>query len=167
MRVISCLILTVCLIAPDAYAQEVTADEEAAPAEEEPAGGFVHGLLFYFPNRVFDLLDVVRLRVRVGPGIAVGMRATELADLRLGGYGSVYAGIPGPRLERKAPRPAGFEAFGGTEVRGLGPGGAYGAGEIGLDAQLAVLGGAIGFDPLELLDFAGGFVLLDIRDDDL
>ena len=60
--------------------------EEEAP--HDPSVG--HKILFYLPNRVLDLLDVVRARVRIGPGIAVGARATEFVDVFLGSYTSLY-----------------------------------------------------------------------------
>jgi len=167
MRALPCLITSLCLLAPGAQAQDTTAAEESAAVEEESAGGIVHGVLFYLPNRVFDLLDVVRLRARVGPGFALGARATKVADMRLGGYGAIYVGIPGPRGEARMSRPVGFESFGGATVSGLGKDGSYGAGEIGADAQIAVLGGAAGVDPLELVDLALGIFFIDIRGDDL
>jgi hypothetical protein len=124
-------------------------------------------VLFYLPNRLFDLLDVVRLRARVGPGFALGIRATRYADARIGGYGSIYAGIPGPRGEARVSLPVGFESFGGAQISGLGKDGSYGAGEIGADAQIAVLGVAAGVDPLEFVDLALGIFFIDIRGDDL
>jgi len=135
--------------------------------------GFLYQALFYIPNRVFDLLDMVRLRVRVGPGVALDVRATEAADLFLGGYTSVYAGIPGPRGEPSIPLPAGIENRAGAEVSvadltadaGLGPG--YGATEFGLGAQLVIVGADVGVDPLEIVDFLAGLLFLDLVGDDL
>jgi len=40
-------------------------------------GGPLMSIICYIPNRVFDILDIVRLRLRVGPGISVGVRATK------------------------------------------------------------------------------------------
>ena len=53
---------------------QATAAEPAAVEPEQPKHGFGHKLLFYIPNRVLDVFDFVRLRVRVGPGLAVGAR---------------------------------------------------------------------------------------------
>ena len=63
------LVLTaVAAFSPASMAQEA----EPAPQEKTEAKGLGHRLLFYLPNRVLDLLNVVRARVRIGPGLAVG-----------------------------------------------------------------------------------------------
>jgi hypothetical protein len=127
----------------------------------------------YVPNRLLDVLDVVRLRARVGPGFAVGVRATELADLYLGSYAALYVGLPGPRGRRVPKLPVGFENDHGVEVSvvdassgfGFDPG--YTATEFGLGFQAAILGIDLGIDPFEIVDLAAGLVLLDPRGDDL
>lgn len=88
----------------------------AARADDGGAVDVVHTIVFYIPNRVFDLVDVVRVRARVGPGVAGGVRATEAADLYFGSYTSVYAGLPGPRMGREIPLPAGLESKSGVEA---------------------------------------------------
>jgi hypothetical protein len=146
------------------------ADEEAA---EEPSHGFGHRLLWYIPNRISDVLDVVRARVRVGHGFAVGVRATELADVYLGSYGSIFVGIPGPRGERSFNWPFGFETKSGMEISvvdaslegEVGPN--YGLAEFGVSFQLLIVGVDVGVDPLEVVDLAVGLLTFDIMDDDL
>lgn len=144
--------------------------EDAAPEEN---GSILTEILLYLPNRVLDLFDIVRARVRVGPGVAVGVRVTEVAQLNLGSYGSVYAGLPGPR-QRVVPRaPVGVEAYTGVALSvleakisgGLGP--HYSPTEVGAGAHLILVGVDVGIDPVELADFFAGFALVDIRDDDL
>jgi hypothetical protein len=82
--------LLLALLAPAARAEDAAdaaqdatrAESPAAPEEEkdEKEGrGIGRRLLFYIPNRIFDVFDLVRARVRVGR-LAVGVRATELAD---------------------------------------------------------------------------------------
>ena len=58
----------------------------------------------------------MRLRVRVGPGIAVDARATDLADAYAGTYFSVWAGLPGPRMRRIPKLPGGIETRTGVEA---------------------------------------------------
>jgi len=41
-------------------------------------------LLWYAPNRILDLLDMFRLRLRIGPGLAANVRMTD--------YGAFYIG---------------------------------------------------------------------------
>lgn len=149
-----------------------TPDAEIAESEEE-GRSFLVGALLYLPNRVLDLVDIFRLRVRVGPGFSVGVRATEIASAYLGSYASIYAGLPGPR-QRTLPRlPVGLESHNGVSVSvadatvdgGLGPD--YSPTEFGGGFQLAVAGVDFGIDPVEALDFIAGFMTIDLRDDDL
>ncbi len=155
------------------YASHTGRSEDGEAQLEDDGGSVIGAILCYLPNRIFDLLDIVRARVRVGPGLAVGVRATELADVFVGGYTSLYVGLPGPRGRRALNLPVGFDTNGGIEV---GPadltaedsGGVhYGAAEIGLGAQVAMVGVDVGFDALEVVDFIAGFLFLDFMDDDL
>jgi len=145
--------------------------EEEAVVESE-GGGVIHGVLMYLPNRIFDVFDIVRARVRLGPGIGVGVRATELADVFVGFYSSVFVGIHGPRGEPKIPWPVGFESLAGVEVSVADgtTGGAtdpnYGMVEFGADAQILIVGFAVGVEPFEVLDFVLGFLTIDFAEDD-
>jgi hypothetical protein len=146
----------------------------AARAEAESGRpGVLHRIVLYAPNRVLDVLDLVRLRARVGPGFAVGLRATELADVYLGSYAALYLGLPGPRGRRVPKLPVGFENHHGVEVGvvdassgfAFGPG--YTATEFGVGFQAAILGLDLGIDPFEIVDLAAGLLLFDPRGDDL
>lgn len=149
-------------------ALQARAGEE--PAKEGPS--VAHRILLYIPNRVLDVFDMVRARVRLGPGIAVGARVTDYADFYVGSYLSVYAGLPGPRCRRMPRLPVGLETQTGVEVSvadaatglGLDPG--YSKTEIGLGAHVLLIGADIGIDPVEIVDFLGGFFLWDPRKDD-
>ena len=160
--------------AADAPEQEAAqAETRAEPEEEKEGHGIGHRLLFYLPNRVFDVFDLVRARVRVGPGLAVGVRATELADVNLGAYTTLYAGLPGPRGKPRIPLPIGLEVFAGAEVSVLdasteeGPFSPnYGPTEVGLGFQAAILGLDLGIEPWDFVDLALGLVLLDPNGDD-
>jgi len=155
--------------APEEAAPEETAGEESAAPESmvEEQQNLATRVLLYLPNRVFDLMDVVRLRGRVGPGFALGARATRPASLFLGGYASVGVGLPGPRGEPKLPLPLGFDSAGGMQVSMVGdaPNG-YGRTEVGALLHVILVGLDVGVDPGEVLDFAAGFLLMDPRGDD-
>jgi hypothetical protein len=133
----------------------------------------IHKIAMFIPNVILDLCDVVRLRVRVGPGIAADVRATELASAFVGSYGSVYAGLPGPRNKRRPKLPIGLESRSGIQVSVadataegiIGPD--YGPTEIGVGVHLLIVGLDVGLEPFELLDFVTGLVFIDLRDDDL
>ena len=146
--------------------------DAAGAADVAGAGGGIWGLVWYLPNRVLDLLDPVRARVRLGPGGALGARATEGADFYLGSYVSVYVGLPGPRGGRLPRLPAGLETRTGAEASladlstGAGFAPEYGVGELGLGVQLGLVGFDLGVDPLEVIDLGLGIVGLDPMDDD-
>jgi hypothetical protein len=132
--------------------------------------GPLMNILFYVPNRVFDILDIVRLRLRVGPGISVGVRATKPLTAFIGPHMTVWAGLPGPRGKPWIPLPVGFEARSGAQVSVVDlakSGTYYGPLEIGLEFQFFLLGPNVGVAPYELVDCLLGFFLIDIQNDDL
>jgi hypothetical protein len=152
-------------------AEKTPTDEKKKPAHEQHSA--IHKVALYIPNVILDLFDVVRLRVRVGPGIAADVRATELASVFVGSYDSVYVGLPGPRNRPKPKLPIGFEnrhgvqvsVIDGTAEGNFGPD--YGPTEIGVGVHLLIIGLDVGVEPLELLDFVTGLVFIDLRGDDL
>jgi hypothetical protein len=128
-------------------------------------------ILLYLPNRLFDLTDVVRLRVRAGPGWAVGARVTRFAPFFIGDYQASWVGMPGPRGRASVPLPVGLDAARGVGFGPVGTGSGsqapdYGAGEIGALVHVYMLGFDVGFDPVELVDFFAGFAGYDISHDD-
>lgn len=153
-----------------AFAQS---EKAPGPSGDDSGHSALHQILFYIPNRVFDLLDPFRARVRVGPGAAVGVRATEAAAVYLGSYVSVFAGLPGPRQAPSVPLPAGLESLSGAQLSvadatsggGMGPG--YSMTECGLSLHALLIGLDLDLDPLEMLDFATGILGIDLRGDDL
>jgi hypothetical protein len=163
-----CLLLIVLLLA-------LVPLGSAAGAEPERGAGRnpLWTAVGYLPSRALDLLDVVRVRARVGPGMAISLRASEAADLFLGSYTSVYAGLPGPRGGTLPRLPAGLETRRGAEAgpadlsTGLGFGPKYSASECGIGLHGFLLGFDAGVDPFELIDLAAGLFLLDPSDDDL
>ena len=157
--------------------------ETARPAPSEQKGvlpplargimGIVEPLVFYIPNRVFDLLDILRLRVRAGPGLSAGARATELVDVFAGSHATVYAGLRGSRGKKGGiPWPFGIENHGGVEVSVIditnhGPfAPVVDPLELGFEAQAGIVGMYFALEPYEMLDFVTGFIFLDIRGDD-
>lgn len=181
--VVTLLFAPLCVIAEPPQQQERTRFESS---EQQPTSrsadtkssrkerhSFLHGLVMYIPNRVLDVLDIFRARVRVGPGFGLSVRATEPLSAYVGSYASVYAGLPGPRNGSLFKLPAGIETLTGVQASmadlavdgGLGPD--YSLTEVGIGAQIAVVGFDLGIDPLEVVDFAVGIIGLDLRDDDL
>ena len=64
--------------APPMVGSKVSNEPSSPPAvvANESAG---HVALWYIPNRISDLLDIVRARLRLGPGLEVGARFTDAA----------------------------------------------------------------------------------------
>ena len=145
--------------------------EEPPPARHSSAGEKAWKVLMYLPDRVFDLLDVVRFQVRAGPGWAIGARITRSAPLFVGDYKATWLGLPGPRGRPKLPLPVGLASqtgfsFGPASSGDPGEGPDYGRGEIGAVAHVYMLGFDVGFDVFELADFFTGFAGVDLAHDD-
>lgn len=166
-------ILLALLLAPLLCISPLHAADEESGEESSDDHSFLVGTLLYIPNRVLDVLDIFRLRVRVGPGFAAGVRATEVAQVYVGTYASVFAGLPGPRLRQTPKLPFGLESHNGASVSvvdataggGIGPD--YSPSEFGGGVHLGIIGFEFGVDPVELADFVTGLVTVDIREDDL
>ena len=114
-----------------AYAGGVglTAEAEAEPeARERSTGELAWTIAAYLPNRLFDLCDVFRLRVRVGSGFAVGARVTRYLPIFAGDYQALWLGMPGPRGRARLPLPAGTEGQSGIDagIAQLGSGAVFG-----------------------------------------
>jgi hypothetical protein len=140
------------------------------PEVEERDQSLLVGILLYLPNRIFDVFDIARLRVRVGPGLSLGARVTRPVSLALGTHGALFVGLHGPRGEASIPWPVGLESFAGAEISVVDSGRVgnvyYGLGEIGAGTQLLILGLEVGVDPWEVVDFVVGLVTVDLVKDD-
>ena len=169
-----------CFIPPTLAAEEAEAEAEvegvgAPPVEDETAAGHSlgHRLLFYIPNRLLDVIDVFRIRGRIGPGLAVDVRATDYFSVFAGRYSSAYLGLPGPRHPNKWRSPFGIEEWRGIYFLGVdatddtdyGPD--YSPAEVNLGAQVLIVGVDLGFEPVELGDFLAGLIFRDPVGDDL
>lgn len=145
----------------------------ARPSDASSATpGLGRRVLWYVPNRLIDFVDIFRLRLRLGPGLAANVRMTDYGAFYFGDYHSVYAGLPGPRHPRHVRWPVGFESLNGVVIAGVdatddtryGP--EYGATEVDIGAQLLLVGAEAGIDPFEIGDFLAGFVMIDMGQDD-
>jgi hypothetical protein len=151
------------------------ASEEPTPSAEttRSGSGVLGAIVMYLPNRVFDVLDVCRLRARVGPGFTVSARATKLLSVAVGSHFTLFAGPPGPRQKASIPIPVGVEAFNGAQISVIEVGATggdvphYSRTEVGLGLQLLLIGLDIGVDPWELVDLAAGILFIDPSDDDI
>jgi hypothetical protein len=132
-------------------------------------------VLMYIPNRCFDVMDIFRARVRVGPGFTASARVTRLANVAAGTHSTFFIGLPGPRNRSVINLPVGIENFVGAEVSVINASNdnrtafspSYGTAEVGVGTQIGLLGFDIGADPLEALDFILGVFCIDVKKDDL
>jgi len=139
-----------------------------SPARAE--AGVFKFIVCYIPNRIFDFMDIGRARLRVGPGISVGVRATRPLSAFVGFHSTAFVGLPGPRGKPKLPLPVGFDLRSGAQasVIDVSAGGPYyGPLEIGGELQLFIVGANVGIGVWEIVDFVTGFVGFDLQDDDL
>jgi len=131
-----------------------------------------HKMLFYIPNRVLDLIDIFRLRVKVGPGVSGSLRLTSVAAFYAGTHNTVYVGLPGPRCAQQKPRPWGREKEKGIILFGVDATddslfeSEHSPSEIGLGLHLLVVGLDAGIDPVEIGDFLSGIIGRDPKGDD-
>jgi hypothetical protein len=139
----------------------------ARPAQAE--AGIITNIVLYVPNRVCDLVDIFRVRVRVGPGLSAGVRVTKPVSAYLGLHDSVYVGLPGPRGEKTIPWPVGIDQRAGaqTSLADASVGEPYyDPLEVGFEVQPLLVGVNIGIGFFEILDFITGFVFIDLQGDD-
>lgn len=150
----------------------VEREEEDDDDQDEEEHSVLHQVLWYLPNRLLDIADIARARVRVGPGVALNAHVTKVVQLGVGSYMSLYGGLPGPRQRRKPRLPLGVEAYSGGAISvaeasfetGYEP--EYSPTEVGASIHFVLLGIDVGIDPLEMVDLITGIVGVDIGKDD-
>ena len=159
---------------PTAPAASEQKNAPPAAAPKAAHHGVGHKILLYLPNRIFDVLDIVRARVRLGPGFAIDARVTKYTDVFLGAYKSIYVGLPGPRQIPRIPWPGGIESRSGLAAgvaddtkTSYDSNPRYSSTEAGLGTQLVLVGAEVGVDAAEIFDFALGLLFIDFREDDL
>lgn len=142
------------------------------PEEKQEKKRKGHPVLCYIPNRIFDALDIVRARVRIGPGYSIGARATELVDVFLGAHSTMYVGLRGSRGKPEIPWPIGVEYNQGLEVSLIDNTSASPDKpvtdplEFGVETQFLMAGFNVSIEVAEIFDFITGFFLIDMRKDD-
>ncbi len=157
---------------------DLSSSENKDSLEEDEGHSVFHSILLYIPNRLFDILDIVKAKVRVGPGLSVGAQVTRPVSAFVGAHSDIFIGLPGPREDRTIPLPIGAEAVAGgslslldgvnnTSTNREKESRKNSSTEISAEFQALLIGLEIGIDPVELLDAITGIFFIDIRDDDL
>lgn len=175
-RTVWAAVLVASMAGPWAWCEDagpaVPAEAEAEGHASQGAERTRHPVLMYIPNRVFDVLDVLRLRVRLGPGMSVGARVTKPLGVFVGAHTTGYVGLRGSRGAPEIPWPLGSENNSGARVTVIGE--AHGSDdapvidplEVGVEAQAVALGLNIAVETFEILDLAAGLLFIDLCDDD-
>lgn len=186
------LIFLIFLFALSVFSEEF--EDEAINTQESST---LNKIKWYFPNRILDSLDLIRLRIKMGPGVGGGIRLTKWLEIYGGVYKVIYVGFPGSRLGKHFRMPVGLESYNGFKIRGLNfelssgtanylkqpwhwekleiidqvmtgkVGPSYSSTSISVNLQLIIIGFDVGVNPEEFLDFIGGFVFWDPMKDDL
>lgn len=171
------ILITAVMNGTAVHARDVKHDEQSVQTSETPRYGFAyavgkHPVIMYIPNRIFDFLDILRVRVRIGPGFSIGARATELADIFAGSHATIFAGLRGTRCKPEIPWPIGLEKNEGFEIS-IADVTDEGKNvpcvdpiEVSVQAQALILGVYVGVELFEILDFATGILFLDLQADD-
>lgn len=122
--------------------------------------------LLFVPNRILDLLDIIRFDVGVGPAVGAVVRVTPHAQAgaRFLMPISLRAGLRGRKMpvfiEHTTEMGAG-PLFLSSKDREPSPA------EVGIGADLFIAGAYLGISFDSIVDFFGGFAGFDISDDDL
>jgi hypothetical protein len=154
--------------APPADEKSAAAPADAPPKKEKESRGFLMGVVMYLPDRVFDLFDVARAGVNVGPGVGIQLKATDAVQLTAMARTSLGLGL---ETLRHSPVAAGAETSAEMSIVGAGADAGLtwpqSPTDIRVELHPLIVGAHAAVDPVEILDFVLGFVLIDIRDDDL
>ncbi len=149
----------------------VVYSDKTAHSDEKPSMGV--RLLCYIPNRILDFFDMFRLRAKVGPGLSCSAQITKSLSVYAGSQHVAWVGLPGPRNHRRLVAPFGLEQERGLRLLGVDATDdmqheiIYSPSEADIGIHLLFVGGEIGFDIIELADFFSGFLMIDIRGDDI
>lgn len=145
------------------------AGEEAAEeeADEEEGQSALATALLYIPNRIFDLFDMVRAGVNVGPGLGIDVRATKWAKVIFATDTSVGVGFQGLRhlpvcIRSRAKLGLAFISTPDLNVLDW----YHGDYDLRIELHLLLVGAHVAVDFGEIFDFLGGLFTWDPMEDD-
>ncbi len=139
--------------------------EGAAGARNLSKRSTTAAILLYLPNRLFDLVEIFRFGVNVGPGIGIDAEATGALRAAVMTRGSVGVGYQGLR---HFPVSLGVDTY--IAVGPLDPGlrmGWYRSEyDIRVEPHLVLVGFHAAIDLLAIGDFFAGWLMYDLEEDD-
>jgi hypothetical protein len=155
------------LVQEEEKAAESTETADEADEEEEESRSLLTHILLYLPNRFFDLFDIARAGVSVGPGIGVDLTATKYLNATLMAKASVGLGLQ--TLRHLPIESAAYTSVGAGPIQlDLEPGLSWyrSPGEIRAELHVLIVGAHAAVDPVEIFDLLVGFFLFDPVGDD-
>ena len=122
-------------------------------------------ILLYLPNRLFDLAEIVRFGVNVGPGIGIDAEATGALRAAVMTRGSVGVGYQGLR---RFPVSLGVDTYiaVGPFDPGLRMGWYRSEYDLRVEPHLVLIGFHAAIDLLAIGDFFAGWLMYDLEEDD-
>jgi hypothetical protein len=140
------------------------ADEEVEEEDESSTLGII---LLYIPNRIFDLFDVARFGVNVGPGFGLDLRATKYVKLQFISDTSVGVGLQTLRhlplcVRSQAKLGLGFISTPGMNLIDW----HYGDFDLRVELYILIVGAHVAVEMGEIVDFIGGIFTWDPMHDD-
>lgn len=148
--------------------------EEGSESQGEEEGSVVEGsvstlgaIFLYLPNRIFDLFEIVRFGVNLGPGLGLDARVTRYAQATLMTRTSVGVGLQGlRRLPVSAATESGAAVGPVRSDASLGLGWPLNPGDIRVEPHLFLVGAHVAVDTFAIGDFLAGLIGLDPSGDD-
>jgi hypothetical protein len=163
-RIAALLLAAVSWAAPALAPAEGEVGQAPLEQSQPAARGNWKTAAYYIPNRLLDALDIFKLTGSGGIGTAVDFRFTRIFEVGFTDYDVVRVGLNG----RSSPVYQEKLSEGSVTVLGFTSGLAtrdpY---EIGTTLHFMIGGVELAANARSLLDFVGGFLLLDLEDDDL
>jgi hypothetical protein len=163
-RIAALTLATLSWAAPTPVLAEGAAGQAPVEQRQPAARGNWKTAAYYIPNRLLDALDIFKLTGSGGVGTAVDFRFTRIFEIGFSDYDIVRVGLNGrgsPVYQEKLSEGS-MTLLGFTS--GLATRDPY---EIGTTLHFMIGGVELAANARSLLDFIGGFLLLDLEDDDL
>lgn len=148
------------------YANYKGKSSKHATAPKSSSSSIARKIAWYIPNRLLDIVDIIKLDVGVGPSFGAVARVTKYGQVGYRTFApiSIRAGLRGRKLpvfiERSSEIGVG-PAFLQSHDRDVS------AGEIGAGVDLLLAGAYAGVALDEIVDFVAGFACVDLKSDDL
>ncbi len=143
------------------------AAEESETSSEGDVGSVLGTILLYLPNRVFDLVEIVRVGANVGPGIGVDAEVTQWVRAGTMSRTTVGLGYQGLRRMPLSASSENYIALGPLAADATaGPSWYRGPGDVRAEVHALLVGVHAAVDVWGIFDFVVGLAGFDPEEDD-